>query len=194
MLFGDGVGYSSLFATHPPLVERIQALDRSFDPAQLGDLAKRWATSPPRGLDEDLALGFTDAARASSGETALPGKRAELAVDPQTVSAQVGEPASDDFRRAGAISLAIPASLREAAQRPRMRSPWCGPAARTTRQRAPNSARSHAPDENIADATLERFDARAACIRCSGCRSRRPFALASPSTRGTDRFIALSRR
>jgi Zn-dependent protease with chaperone function len=27
MLFGDGVGFSGLFATHPPLIERIQALE-----------------------------------------------------------------------------------------------------------------------------------------------------------------------
>ena len=30
MLFGDGVGFSGLFATHPPLLERIQALEPSF--------------------------------------------------------------------------------------------------------------------------------------------------------------------
>ena len=30
MLFGDGVGFSGLFATHPPLLERIQALEPQF--------------------------------------------------------------------------------------------------------------------------------------------------------------------
>jgi Zn-dependent protease with chaperone function len=30
MLFGDGVGYSALFATHPPLLDRIRRLDPSF--------------------------------------------------------------------------------------------------------------------------------------------------------------------
>lgn len=42
MLFGDGVGYSQLFATHPPLVERIQRLDPSFDPSELPRLAAQW--------------------------------------------------------------------------------------------------------------------------------------------------------
>jgi len=42
MLFGDGIGYSRLFATHPPLVERIQRLDPSFDPAELPQLAAQW--------------------------------------------------------------------------------------------------------------------------------------------------------
>ena len=30
MLFGDGVGFSGLFATHPPLLDRIQALEPQF--------------------------------------------------------------------------------------------------------------------------------------------------------------------
>jgi Zn-dependent protease with chaperone function len=117
MLFGDGVGYSSLFATHPPLLERIQALDKSFSPAQLGELAKRWSKAPPRGMDEDLALGLTES-RLEAAAAPLPARRAELEVQPESVSAQVGAPASDDFRRAGAISSALPDTLREAAQRP----------------------------------------------------------------------------
>lgn len=117
MLFGDGVGYSSLFATHPPLIERIQALDKSFNPQALGELSKRWAKSPPRGLDEDVALGFSEDQRGPATGKGLPAQRAELAVNPGAVAAQVGSPAADDFRRAGAIGLALPAVLREAAQR-----------------------------------------------------------------------------
>jgi Zn-dependent protease with chaperone function len=116
MLFGDGVGYSSLFATHPPLLERIQALDKNFKPAQLGELAKRWSKQLPRGLDEDLALGLSEDRRGAGAR--LPGQRAELAMQPEAVVAQVGAPAADDFRRAGAISTALPESLREAAQQP----------------------------------------------------------------------------
>ena len=42
MLFGDGVGYSALFATHPPLQLRIKAIDPAFDPAELdADLRSR---------------------------------------------------------------------------------------------------------------------------------------------------------
>jgi Zn-dependent protease with chaperone function len=118
MLFGDGIGYSSLFATHPPLLERIQALDKHFKPEQLGELAQRWAKSPPRGLDEDLALGLTEDRRGTDHKAALPARRAELEVSPRTVAAQVGTPASDDFRRAGAIGVALPEALRSAAQRP----------------------------------------------------------------------------
>ena len=35
MLFGDGVGFHGLFATHPPLIERIQELEPSFRPQNL---------------------------------------------------------------------------------------------------------------------------------------------------------------
>jgi Zn-dependent protease with chaperone function len=115
MLFGDGVGYSSLFATHPPLFDRILALDKTFRPESFGELARKWSKSPPVGMDEDVALGLAgDGPRPS----VLPGQRAELAVNPVAVASQVGNPASDDFRRAGAIHEALPEELREAVGTP----------------------------------------------------------------------------
>ena len=109
MLFGDGVGYSSLFATHPPLVARIQALDPSFKPAALVDLAARWQMHPPSGLDEDQALGLDSRSLAP-----LPGDRAEIIVTPPAVVAQVGAPQSNDYARAGALVDAIPDVLKRA--------------------------------------------------------------------------------
>lgn len=109
MLFGDGIGFSSLFATHPPLVERIQALEPSFRPAMVADLVARWQMHPPSGLDEDLAMGL-----AAEGP-GLPGDRAELVVAPPAVVAQVGAPRSDDYVRAGALVDALPEVLRQAA-------------------------------------------------------------------------------
>ena len=110
MLFGDGVGYSSLFATHPPLLARIQALEPNFKPQALVELAARWQMHPPSGLDEDIALGF------DSRESApLPGDRSELSVTPPAVVAQVGAPQNNDDARAGALVRAIPEVLRNAA-------------------------------------------------------------------------------
>lgn len=109
MLFGDGIGFSSLFATHPPLVERIQALEPSFRPAMVADLVARWQMHPPSGLDEDLAMGL-----AAEGP-GLPGDRAELVIAPPAVVAQVGAPRSDDYVRAGALVDALPEVLRQAA-------------------------------------------------------------------------------
>ncbi len=114
MLFGDGVGYSSLFATHPPLLDRIQALEPSFRASMLTDLQARWTMSPPNGLEEDAALGFTEAGR-RTGLPPLPPGDATLGVTPPAVVAQVGTPRPDDYLRAGALVQAMPEVLRDAA-------------------------------------------------------------------------------
>ena len=46
MLFGSGTSLTSLFATHPPLTDRIRVLDPSFDQAKLEQLARQWAAAP----------------------------------------------------------------------------------------------------------------------------------------------------
>jgi hypothetical protein len=119
MLFGDGVGYSALFATHPPLIERIKRLDPQFDPKQYVDIAKRWS-SPVDVLALDAESernGIAGLAAGAGAATAavLPGKRAEMRVSPRQVSTQVGNPAQDDYRTADAIHRQIPESLQEAA-------------------------------------------------------------------------------
>ncbi len=117
MLFGDGVGYSSLFATHPPLLARIQALEPSFKASALPDLQARWAMSPPNGLDEDVALGLHEGGGAGGkGPPPLPAAGSELGLSPPAVAAQVGAPRADDYQRASALVQAIPEMLREAAR------------------------------------------------------------------------------
>ncbi len=111
MLFGDGVGYSSLMATHPPLLQRIQKLEPSFKSDMLKDLAARWTMQPPVGLDEDVALGLADA-----NAPGLPARDARMLLTPAGVIAQVGAPQPDDYQRAGAISDAIPEVLQRAAR------------------------------------------------------------------------------
>ena len=112
MLFGDGIGFSGLFATHPPLLQRIQALEPQFRADQLDDLQRRWLASPPSGMDEDARLGL-DSARVGK----LPIDGAHFDVTPPMVVAQVAQPASDDYRRADAIVSAIPDELRALAAR-----------------------------------------------------------------------------
>jgi Zn-dependent protease with chaperone function len=111
MLFGDGVGYSSLMATHPPLLERIHALDPSFSGQKLGALAARWQAAPPVGVDEDVALGLD-----GGGAARLPLANAQIEITPPAVIAQVGSPQSDDFRRAGTLADGIPEELQAAAR------------------------------------------------------------------------------
>jgi hypothetical protein len=111
MLFGDGIGYSSLMATHPPLLERIRALDPSFTGQALGVLASRWQSAPPVGVDEDVALGLD-----GGGAARLPREQAQIEISPPAVVAQVGAPQADDFRRAGTLSDGIPEELQAAAR------------------------------------------------------------------------------
>ncbi len=101
MLFGDGLGLHGLFATHPPLLKRIQALEPNFRAEQLTRLQAQWLASPPDGLQEDVQLGL--AAR----EQALPQADRSLAVTPPMVAAQVAHPHDDDYDRAQALVSAI---------------------------------------------------------------------------------------
>jgi Zn-dependent protease with chaperone function len=110
MFFGDGIGYSALFATHPPLVKRIQALEPDFNADALDRLAAGWAMTPPDGAEEDRALGFDGA------PGRLPSRQAELPIRAAAVIAQVGTPQENDYQRAGAISDSMPDALQAAAR------------------------------------------------------------------------------
>ena len=110
MLFGDGVGFSGLFATHPPLLERIRALEPNFGGEDLARLQAKWVVAPPDGMQEDVALGLVG----GSGSR-LPGATQELSMTPPMVASQVAMPAADDYRRADTIVTAIPEALRDLA-------------------------------------------------------------------------------
>jgi Zn-dependent protease with chaperone function len=113
MLFGEGLSLSALFATHPPLVKRIQALEPHFRGEELERLRWKWFSAPPLGLDEDAMLGLD-----AVGSARLPNAMQELNVTPPMVAAQVATPAADDYKRADAIASGIPDALRDlAAQR-----------------------------------------------------------------------------
>ena len=61
MLFGEGKKAAALYATHPPLLQRIQVLEPGFTPSNLDELRQRWSAQPPDGLQEDYRMGFADA-------------------------------------------------------------------------------------------------------------------------------------
>ena len=111
MLFGDGIGFSGLFATHPPLLKRIQALEPNFRGEELERLQARWHASPPNGLQEDVHMGLDGGAGSR-----LPGATQQLDVTPPMVSAQVATPAADDYSRADSIATAMPEALRDLAE------------------------------------------------------------------------------
>ncbi len=112
MLFGDGVGYSALMATHPPMLARIQALEPQFDAKALAEVKTRYRNSPPSGLAEDLAMGFGGEQPAPPP---LPLASEQSSVSLRGVIDQIAHPASDDYRHAARLHDAIPTLLNTAA-------------------------------------------------------------------------------
>ncbi|MBT8111900.1 MAG: M48 family metallopeptidase [Gammaproteobacteria bacterium] len=109
MLFGEGGKFSGLFATHPPLVERIQALDPSFRESDFPrvDPRQRKATGSP----EAVHSGFRDdmtTALASGG----------VAVLPDSIAETVGQPESEHIEYARQLRQSVPESLYAAAHSP----------------------------------------------------------------------------
>lgn len=116
MLFGDGVGYQALFATHPPILQRIRALEPGFMPSRLKALAQTWNQPGYTALEEVLpgVAGLAPAAAAA----AVPEPTPELRLDPAVVSAQVAMPSDADLARAATLHDAIPAELCAIAREP----------------------------------------------------------------------------
>ena len=105
MLFGTGSKLSGLFATHPPLTQRIQALDPSFRASDypVVDTRTREAVA-----EETLAAGLHGGA---TPVTTVPAS-ADLA---STITDMIGEPGTEHLQFAAALREAIPASLYDAA-------------------------------------------------------------------------------
>lgn len=143
MLFGDA-DRSSLFATHPPILERIRALEPQFDPKELDKIVHDWAQAggdprtiePAHGSHEwnqfahDFARadgdvlgnelpGFPSDHPAPAHGAALPARNAALAITAAAVASQVGAPGADDYRAATSLHARIPDALAAAARDPR---------------------------------------------------------------------------
>ncbi|MFI7551180.1 M48 family metallopeptidase [Micromonospora sediminimaris] len=114
MLFGEAAR-TSWFATHPPLADRIKALEPSFDPAQLRQLSRQWAAAPPSGRQEDIAMGLapgrTPPARPGPAER---GERVPVA--PEEVLGRVAAPTDSAYAHAAAILDRIPDPLLDRAR------------------------------------------------------------------------------
>jgi Zn-dependent protease with chaperone function len=103
MLFGAGSKMSGMFSTHPPLTERIQALDPSFDPSEYPEVDLR---SRPAAVGKDRG-------RHAGIAAAVPG--ADAAHLPAAISDMIGQPETAHIAHAAALRESVPALLYEAA-------------------------------------------------------------------------------
>ncbi|MGH8191316.1 MAG: M48 family metallopeptidase [Rhodanobacteraceae bacterium] len=147
MLFGDAE-QRSWFATHPPILERIRALEPGFDPKELDAINAKWVTAggDPDSIslhpaqtgwgnvahefamadgDRDVSgplPGFPPAASGTHGASpgaALPAQGVARAVTAAAVLGQVGSPSRDDYQAATNLHARIPAAMSVAARDPR---------------------------------------------------------------------------
>ncbi len=103
MLFALGAKFSSIFATHPPLGDRIRALDPSFSSDDFPVVQRRAARGEPHHAHEDSrAAGFV-------------GGAADVEVEAADVYATVGNPQPAHVAYASALHDALPEELVEAA-------------------------------------------------------------------------------
>lgn len=105
MLFGTGSKMSGLFATHPPLTERIQALDPSFDPSDYPVVKRR---SYSAAAAEPQISGFDDGVTTAMAA----GTTTDLT---ETIADMVGDPEPEHVSYATELRRSIPNSLYDAA-------------------------------------------------------------------------------
>lgn len=102
MLFGSGAKMS-MFATHPPLNDRISRIDRNFSPDQLHDLAKRIKRRAAAEAEREAALQEKKTA-------AKPGM-----FDADNIIEQIGNPDFSRVLMAAALAASIPEEINRAA-------------------------------------------------------------------------------
>jgi Zn-dependent protease with chaperone function len=106
MLFGSGSGLFGMFATHPPLLQRIQALDPSFRESDYPKIDRReHRASTQEGPQHAAFAADVTTAMASGGTKVLADSIAET----------VGQPQREHVEFAHVLRRSIPASLYDAA-------------------------------------------------------------------------------
>jgi Zn-dependent protease with chaperone function len=111
MLFGEGTkSFSALFATHPPLFDRIHALDPSFTQEQLAELSRVGAEGTPEAVDQLIA----QRTPLTSHLGPMPAPR-PVAVQPSEIALRAGTMTAEDLQRGAALSAQIPPQFRQLA-------------------------------------------------------------------------------
>jgi len=110
MLFSTGMGYQ-VFATHPPLEERIKAIDPSFQPQELEQIAREMN----RHAQARKAEAEEAERRQQTAEAARGIDPARLVTDLGGLAEQIGQPGLEQALTAAVMAAGIPAPLERAA-------------------------------------------------------------------------------
>ena len=106
MLFARGMG-RQMFATHPPLEERIRAIDPDFDPAELQQLASTLDRhAQVRKAEQEQRMDAAARQTETSGSWPL---------DADNLAERIGQPGLNQVFIAAALAAAMPPALERAA-------------------------------------------------------------------------------
>ncbi len=113
MLFASGL--SRVFATHPPIEERLKALDPSFRDSELPALAAAAARDAQRQRQQDASTVMPTSQEARPVTVGVPPMApvAALASDAANIAAQAGTIANEQVRYAERVRASIPEPLRD---------------------------------------------------------------------------------
>ena len=105
MLFGSGAKFFGMFATHPPLTERIKALDPNFDESDYPHINLR---------DDQIQTGTIHVDAVSSGMVSA--LASEASTPPAAaITESIGQPDNEHIEYAQQLRQSIPESLYDAA-------------------------------------------------------------------------------
>jgi len=104
MLFATGASFSSLLATHPPLIQRIKVLEPNFDEAEIDRLAQQMLGQSQNGAE------VSEEGSITAGFAAQ-----HFAVTPNAVTETIGMPDEGHIQLASSLRQSIPENLYRAA-------------------------------------------------------------------------------
>ncbi|MEM7055042.1 MAG: M48 family metalloprotease, partial [Pseudomonadota bacterium] len=107
MLFAQGFS-AQLFATHPPLLRRIQAVDPNFDPAEFKTIGQQL-------LEDRRARRFAQEQEAKPQQQAESKGAGGLPLNPDTLIEQIGQPDVTQLLLVAALLAELPEPLQRAA-------------------------------------------------------------------------------